>query len=315
MTVAVEPHLQEAFTQMEKSSRSFFSPSSNPPEFTRGKVNHIAIYPGAFNPPHVAHLRLLQHVLHHHGPELHIVAAMVVPKDVNHIAKKNRDAEEKFAISQDDRCALWEKDTRLPKNTFIWRDSETGTKEFADNLIDVARKADIQVSFVWLLGVEKLETGRDPADWGGIVITSDISRQSKLFPPSKPSRVKGYSEWSLIENEAERKDKPLGSDPFISHASLVWRCEFTKRRRRILYFVGYTGHSQSNVPREEVSSTRIRRLLQGEKGTNLVSAMSEIALSSDLLLKMISDGDVLMDPDQQESIKSSLNQEDRKETG
>ena len=65
-----------------------------------------------------------------------------------------------------------------------------------------------------------------------------------------------------------------------------------------MYFVAYTGHTQSFVLKEEVSSTQIRQLLQVEKGTELVSAISDIVLSRDLLLKKITNGDVSMDVDQ-----------------
>ncbi len=316
MSEPLEPYVREAFLRIGKTPRfPLFKPSNNPPQVIRDAVNHIVVYRGAFNPPHVGHLGLLQHVLLYHGNGLNIVAAMVYPKNDAYIQYKNERAREKFEITQEDRCVLWEDDHKFPNRAFTWKLCDGQAQVFARKLIEVAGKTGIRIKFIWLLGAELMPTRGGFSDWGGLcqdAVLSDFGRPNERFPFSRPAQIRGYLHWTPISYEIEREGRLLRSGTFTPYhgqsplVAVVWRCVSIDDSHRKIYFVAYTGNARSHAPVEGLSSTRIRQGLREERGAELVSTMSGMALSPGLLLNKIASGAVRMDVDQRESIRGSL---------
>jgi hypothetical protein len=315
MTAPLEPYLQKAFSECgDCISELAFHPPSGCPVLSRDRANHILLYPGAFTPPHVGHLRLLQHVLNHHGNELNVVAAMVFPRPDYYLERKNKGSNETFVTQQKDRCVLWEEDARFPANAFVWRECEMNEVDFSRNLIEIAAHDGFKVEFVLLHATELLDTDRRTSTWSGLcqqAIVSDFGRPSEHFSASSIAPILGYGPWKYISYEEELEGLRLRSGQLIhpqySTVSRVWRCDCVWDARRRLYFVASTRSSSSSGPEEAVSSTRIRQLLQHERGTALVFALKEIALSSELLLEKIANDSIWMDKEQRESINDSMN--------
>lgn len=316
MSELLEHYINEALLQLGQTPRSpIFRPSNNPPQVIRNAVNHIILYPGAFNPPHVGHLGVLQHVLLHHGCELNIVAAMVCPSGDEYVEHKNRRTDERFVTSQKDRCALWQEDARFPNNAFTWKKSTIRVASFVEKLIEIAGEDGVQIRFVSLYGAEKLRRSGGLGNWEGLcqdAITSDFSRAHEHFSSSGLAQIQGFDSWTLVSQEPACEGRLLRSGTFTPCpeqgpvTDRVWRCMSIETPHCKTYLVARTRSRQSSSQGEGVSSTRIRQSLREKRGAELVSALSEMALSPYLLLNKITKGAICMDRNQWESIKRSL---------
>ncbi|KAH6640810.1 glycosyl hydrolase [Chaetomium tenue] len=63
-------------------------PAPAPPQLHRHRPNRILLFPGCFNPPHLAHHALLQQAFTRTQTDLRVVAAMVLPPDDDRLAAK-----------------------------------------------------------------------------------------------------------------------------------------------------------------------------------------------------------------------------------
>lgn len=130
---------------------------------TRG-VNRILIYPGSFNPPHKGHWKLLNHVFHHAGADLQIVAAIILPTSDRRVAVKNYKKSEDLIIPRHQRVQLWKEAKILSGRIWVFDREEDDWVVFRTLLENKFCEAKVRVKFVVLAGPDHVRksTTTDP---------------------------------------------------------------------------------------------------------------------------------------------------------
>lgn len=87
-TVALAGYLKGALARVcGDFPQDILLPSANPPMLRKGVVNHVLVYRGSFNPPHVGHKTLLAHAFFRSSYE-NMVGAIIVPSSDEHLEVK-----------------------------------------------------------------------------------------------------------------------------------------------------------------------------------------------------------------------------------
>lgn len=163
--------------------------------------NHILIFRGAFNPPHLGHLRVLAEAYYHHNTDLHIVAAIIVPMDNDFLLQKNSDVGERFLLPEQCSSNLWKNDKRSPKWAWVFDlESHEDIPYFARQLAAFARADGYTLSFIHLRGAENFKP-KKPLGWLAecdTMLTTNIGRQSSNISLTAQPKVVGFGDWRAV---------------------------------------------------------------------------------------------------------------------
>ena len=257
---SLEYHIRRACREsnafLSNGDPIFYKSTTVPaPILTKGAVNAILLFPGAFNPPHLGHLQLLETVLQHSARKY--VAVIILPYENEKLAKKLQ--AEDISLTILERTDLWR--AGLPKDLqpIVWPSmmGYDGWDGFLDALkYSVFPDAEIEADILW--GPDN--TGGGPGepinfiDFGIVnVVTSDVTREWWIKPQGKqvPWEVDGCLAWERLHEEEGWQ---------------VWRAQRDSPDLKdgALFYV------ESPNPPKQISSTKIRELMKecgdGEEG-------------------------------------------------
>ena len=193
---------QDELGMVSEVNRPSNSPSSYP-LLSRHRVNHIVIYPGMFNPPHLGHLATFNHVLDHPWLNMHVVTGIVVPTEdpPQSATQTNSHSGAEFPISQKDRCALWRADDRFPRHALTWNGIGSDLRRFCWRLFQVMAKAGLRLTFVLLVEGRDIFTMAPFNEWRELcreTVASDLRwclHRKDDGEGKKPDRVAGFGAW------------------------------------------------------------------------------------------------------------------------
>ncbi|KAJ5709696.1 hypothetical protein N7493_009987 [Penicillium malachiteum] len=72
-----------------------------------GVVNRILFYQGSFNPPHLGHLALIQHIYWNSGKDQNYLTAVVLPADQKILDEKQPPNHGQIIMTKEERASLW----------------------------------------------------------------------------------------------------------------------------------------------------------------------------------------------------------------
>lgn len=270
-TEGLERYLVQALKEIQDPNAEIDLPKSifarksvyNQPILRSDQTNHILIYAGAFNPPHVGHVKILADGFYNSGPGLNIVSTFVVPIGDNGLRAKEdaRKGSSQLVFTQKQRAELliaYLRETDelrdLACKTKVWN---SPTLEpfpgYMRRVMQLAGVDEFDVEFLSLKGPDHLWFDK-PVKHPALlscrkIIFSEISRANgKAWINGQPRPLKGgWSPWSKISSVT-------GDD---SVTSSVWECTLTNPAGSAVRLLT----DDSKAPKPEISSTGIRKML------------------------------------------------------
>lgn len=199
-----------------------------PLQLRSDRINHILVFPGSFNPPHLAHLELLRYGLTKSGCDLNIVAAIILFLDdkslvENFAAKKNS-----VLFIKAERVGLW-KNHVLSDWYWTYNRSESEWDNFQNSLTEVITKDGFEVSWVALCGPDYVGVdGLPPGSvWGcKEIIVSDIGRPADFIRRASETliSIRDYKAWEklgpsleIIQEHAKESTSQIVSETITRH--------------------------------------------------------------------------------------------------
>jgi phosphopantetheine adenylyltransferase len=271
----------------EPASTSTPTSTSSSGKLHRYEQNHMILYEGAFNPPHLGHSKVLESAFVTDLPGLRPMAALVVVRGNGYIKIKNKEAGETFLVSQQDRAELWRHHPDHKPQTWIYAAKQNIWEDFAKRLVNTAQEHGIRLCLVQLRGTDNLSAlSPPPASRSRVAeIVTDAARKSDDFCKERRLQLPGYSAWQRFERSGE-----AGGE--------VWYChELSMPSFRVyLLLSGQEG--------ELVSSTRLRQVLAEKKGEEMVEELKTMALCPARLARMLQNGQVEMGEEEMEKLKN-----------
>ncbi|KAE9970263.1 hypothetical protein EG328_006368 [Venturia inaequalis] len=157
------------------------------------RVNRVLLFDGCFDPPHIAHLRLLEYIFTQARIRLNIVGAIILPSSdhsCNTVARncKNRSIWNNEPLSEGhdihfqlaERMKLWYEDPDFPAWASVL---DIGVWDaFRDQLVKATTFDGYELRFTLLRGVDHLRLGMRVfhAFKADEMITSDITKQAEF---------------------------------------------------------------------------------------------------------------------------------------
>ncbi|OJJ50551.1 hypothetical protein ASPZODRAFT_206906 [Penicilliopsis zonata CBS 506.65] len=198
------------------------------PQLQAGRVNRILFYPGSFNPPHVGHSALLQHVFKTSASHMNFIAAVVFPLDDEALVERLESDRNPLVLKKHERIRLWRGHGPAAGHVWVYDHPVSSWWQLHDRLIqDVARdgfKLEISVLF----GPDNLSQLEEfPAQpWGcneclfsdigrDAVITSGHKDSSPGLTPLKQLDLYGPWERTVVGSLCRRDDDPPSTIHFI----------------------------------------------------------------------------------------------------
>ncbi len=194
------------------------------PMLEKTRTNQVLTYVGSFNPPHRGHLHLLKHVFMRGTHDLNVVAAIIIPRSDEGVARKVKAEDGKFMLGIDERCLLWKQDLCFPPWAWVYNNSTTSFKIFSKRLIQATHKDGYSLEFIPLYGAGTASPSNPPGPVYGckMIIVSDAARAADLQRSS--GRLKdfwGCTRWRgmRIDEDQLRRDAQAKA----SHALLAMK--------------------------------------------------------------------------------------------
>ncbi|KAI0383544.1 hypothetical protein F5Y04DRAFT_27629 [Hypomontagnella monticulosa] len=262
------------------SNSSSTNPNRPPPTLHKGRPNHILLYNGCFNPPHVGHLAHLSHAFHHGGPDLYFAGAIVLVAGDFYLGWKLGSSNNKaLQLSESQRCALWEHELAHRDEgawCFVLRE-DTWARAIV-KLEQLFEKDGLDVEFVRVAGGDKARLAKvQHGVWGcRMTLTTDVSRPVEFYAGltgdadagkgwSPPSTLRAHEPWRRIQGAkgGEVGNGEVGKE-VVALTNMVpgdgkrdiWQCE-----SGYLYSLRFvTSHAGERLD-PDLSSTRIRNII------------------------------------------------------
>ncbi|KAF2638680.1 hypothetical protein P280DRAFT_482018 [Massarina eburnea CBS 473.64] len=276
--------------------------NDNSPILSRGRINRIIIYSGAFNPPHKGHLELLRHAMFESSPDRNYIAAIVLPRSDQFIMKKTPTD---CRLTCKDRARLWQTEG----NDWYYI-HDRGDDGFRDTLERELDDSGFEIEMSCLLGADYVSvlhtlSYRPYECWETIVCNSSRGVDF-LIDTDELVPVHEYGPWRRHEPNqsffAQLNSRAIKR--FISGPPELALYSFNDDRRHISRL--YT-RSQSNwvcdsdnlpgstirfIPRQSnlppISSTMIRNIMPTYLGVyqDLLEQLRPLALNPELLMEL-----------------------------
>ncbi|KAL9579446.1 MAG: hypothetical protein Q9212_005101 [Teloschistes hypoglaucus] len=317
---ALELYMKKAYNHEPKHPSQlpegrFFPDTPEAPELVRGRVNHIILYHGSFNPPHQGHMSLLRHTFEHGVHDLNVIGAFVRPLVDEYSLKKAQIAGGSFAFDRESRCMLWKKDPRFPD--WAWVHEGNGSLgDFLARLQEVASEDGFGIDYLSLKGPwenEHLVPWKpDRFCYGStMLIISDAARAANYQRSSGKIRdFEGYNKWRglLTLNASMAVDTKDGDDENWSieandgdhsasgsdisvdpdtHQDMknIVQCRRSEFRHQ-QYQIRFVKTRKNNQVKHstDTSSTELRDIMsRNGRPVDIESTLKDLALSGDLL--------------------------------
>lgn len=170
-----------------------------------GVMNRVLFYPGCFNPPHLAHLALLQHMYGNSGKDQNYVAAIVFPVDHELVEKKLPENHGQLILTKQERASLWQGLDRA-ENFYVYEGLFKEWQLFFGMLRARVAQDGYELNVSILSGPDHMyEMEVQPAfghmgydDW----LYSDCSRDIEEF-----RQVKQYKAWEPVVIDCEKTEE------------------------------------------------------------------------------------------------------------
>lgn len=125
--------------------------------FRADRINHILIFSGSFNPPHVGHLTFLQDAFEDAGGlDMHFACAIITPVSDQYLrGQKFKNTTNPLILPYVVRCQLWLQDHRFPPWAALFEDpSSKGKAKSLADLKDLAWSLGFRIKYSLLRSVE-----------------------------------------------------------------------------------------------------------------------------------------------------------------
>lgn len=123
------------------------------PSLKFGCINRILVYPGSFNPPHLAHVEILRNGFTKSGRDMNIIAAIILPLDDEYCKRKLGGQKRPLIFTKAERARLWN-GYGLSDWYWTYDRSESEWYNFQKRLTDNISKDGLNISWVALCGPE-----------------------------------------------------------------------------------------------------------------------------------------------------------------
>lgn len=171
----------------------------NPPRLYKNKKNRILFYPGAFNPPHRGHERLLSKAFVC-SQDINVVAAIILPLDDEYVQGKSRTAGDGLTFTREQRVKLWR---GYVSHDWYWV-YDRSVKEwesFRQRLTACMTRDGYDVEFIGLLGPDYLQKDSS-VPWNcwncKAMISSDVSRRADLLESGTLAQLPECEPWQQV---------------------------------------------------------------------------------------------------------------------
>ncbi|KAI1390716.1 uncharacterized protein F4822DRAFT_162037 [Hypoxylon trugodes] len=290
------------------------------PELRQRRMNRILVYAGCFNPPHVAHQRLLEHALQCRE-DLNIIAAIVLPFDDKKVRSKYRRKKDIGVVfTKSQRAKLWQGDPRLHDFVWVYDRSMEEWYMFQGRLRRAVERDGFSLEFVSLFGSDGVRHGKPSArmSYGcKQMIISDAGRKAKFIteegellrlircdPWMTVSADKRHAIWRVIDRKASVDNalsfkgssaKPEYYDDLFEETELdfidklegVAICNRTDFPDEWICFI--PAGVEGSESQREINSTRIRHIIKTYPIKQLHKRLEGKALSPRKLFEFVQD--------------------------
>ncbi|KAL9126568.1 MAG: hypothetical protein Q9217_004398 [Psora testacea] len=317
---------QYARPSLLATKRPRFTPVESSPQLRKDRVNRILAYPGSFHPPHRGHLAVLSHGFLHGGRGLDLIAAVILPRDDDKVARKCERHNEPLMYTRKDRALLWKEDTKFPPWAWVYDGSDRSFGTFRRELKALTRADGYRVEFVALGGPDTVSPHAKPEKSfsTNTVIISDIAREADFDGCQGLPRLDHFGTWTALpldekENcsDASGTTGPASAAPqnsltcpnpgyykicddvghdykrvktsskeFIENPTHI---EFCRHKWKVKVTFRYVRSTlEQNKLVRGISSTKVREATRTLQGDELKEVLDEMALSPDLLKQLSS---------------------------
>ena len=178
------------------------------PLLSKDRVNRVLVYCGAFNPPHVGHLGVLNHAFQN-SPDLNFVAGIVYPLDDEQIERKNIISNRCLALSEEQRSDLWERDERFPAWAFAPRNKYAEIDDFQTEIANAAKEDGYDILYSRVVGPDNWDiawpSGHTDSTFPEYLISDASRRASFVSPDGVPQPVVRYTTWQRLKLDLQQK--------------------------------------------------------------------------------------------------------------
>ena len=133
-------------------ANEIFDSIHSAPVLEKNQINWIITYCGSFNPPHRGHLHLLKHAFTRGTHDLNVIAAIILPRSDESVARKVREEDGNFMFGYDERCLLWKKDLCFPPWAWVYDCSTASSTQFLEHLKEATGKDGYSIEVIPLYG-------------------------------------------------------------------------------------------------------------------------------------------------------------------
>lgn len=299
-TAKLEGYIRQAWTK-DPSVKPFTTEaaveegaSPPPPTLRRDRKNRIIYYIGSFNPPHLGHVALLDHIYHHsHDPTgFNAVAVLVMAHGESWVKRKVRHDAEPLQLTFDQRRRLVEDGLGEARRRWLWvlpRDVNAWWV-FQSQLHDACARDGFALEFYELLGPDYVKADRPQCHgWHGVV-TSNICRTADFDAGSGHSLVPmlGFQPWEQEQEQSQGQEpgpSKTEAHPADNSDSQVWMC-----RKHVQghgdYSIRYIRARQPSLD-PDLSSTQLRSIIAASPPDELAVNLRGRAMNPELLIQVM----------------------------
>ncbi|KAI9656996.1 MAG: hypothetical protein M1829_000353 [Trizodia sp. TS-e1964] len=167
------------------------------------RINRILVFRSCFNPAHLGHYELLHYGFLHSGADLNLLAAIVVPHEVQVLLNKFQHRDDALVLNMEERIRLWTGGSA--EQWFrVFDDHKSNWNDFKSKFAASITEAGFKLEWVRLVGPDHIDYHKHKSlEWkwkcAGIVVSDCswkaefLSRESKLAP------VTGFGAWEELE--------------------------------------------------------------------------------------------------------------------
>lgn len=292
-----DPLVKPFTTEARGSASEESAPPPPPPTLRRDRKNRIIYYIGSFNPPHLGHAALLDHVYQHsHDPDgFNAVAVLVMAHGESWVKRKVRNDANPVQLIFDQRRRLVEDGLGEDRRRWLWvlpRDVNAWWV-FQTKLNDACAQDGFTLEFFELLGPDYVKVDKPQCHgWHGVV-TSNICRTAD-FDAGGGQSLLPMVEFQPWEQEQEQKQQAQGQEPDQAkeeartendNSNEVWMCRKHVQNHGD-YSIRYIRARQPSLD-ADMSSTKLRTIIAESPPGELAVNLRGKAMSPDLLIRVM----------------------------